>query len=167
MATPLGGGSPPEQLSLRRSRGGLCPCRYLCAPGPHVPPGGSRGRGCHRTALPGAWGRLGRRGGGAHACPRLYFPGHPPQSPGLLRTRRAPGTRPRTLVTRDSEGRAIPRGAGAERGPATTSTRRGGGALGSRPVPCPLSWLGRARGRDQDTAGLSRAGDRLCLVAGP
>lgn len=167
MATPLGGGSPPEQLSLRRSRGGLCPCRYLCAPGPHVPPGGSRGRGCPRTALPGAWGRLGRRGGGAHACPRLYFPGHPPQSPGLLRTRRAPGTRPRTLVTRDSEGRAIPRGAGAERGPATTSTRRGGGALGSRPIPCPLSWLGRGRGRDQDTAGLSRAGDRLCLVAGP
>lgn len=39
------------------------------------------------------------------------------------------------------------------------------GAPGSRARPlslCPLSWLGRARGRDQDTAGLSRAGDRLC-----
>lgn len=89
--------------------------------------------------LPRGWGRSGRRGGGAHPCVRFYFPGHPPQSPGLLQTRRASETRLRTLVTRDSEGRAIPRGVGAERGPATTSTRRGGGSREQGLSPVPVS----------------------------
>lgn len=68
-------------------------------------------------------------------------------------------------MTRDSE-EGPPRGVSVQSQVQLPHPYKEEEAPGSRahPLsPCPLSQLGRAAGRDQDTAGLSRARDRPCL----
>lgn len=162
---PLGDGDPVLSSSGPAGAGRALPLPVLvCSTMSPMSPVGLGGRGCPLTALP-----VPREGGdaaGEGRSPSLSLALLPrPPSPAPCTPPEPPCPRLGTLVTRDSEGRAIPRGVGASSSCHKHAKSRGLPGAGLSPLSPLVSPVLAGQGQREGPGhrGLSRAGDRLCL----